>query len=123
MPFVLAVDYDGTIITKHRYPCKEVIDKVKEFKKFGSEIVLWTCREGRLLDEAVAKCKEFGLEFDAVNSNAPSQLEYMKTMAEKGEALALRKIFANFYVDDRALNIDRFLEIDVEKTCNKFNNY
>lgn len=123
MPFILAIDYDGTIISNKGFPRLDVIEKIKEFKKLDSEIILWTCREGKLLEDAVAECKELGLEFDAVNENAPSQKEYMEQMKAKGMLLAIRKIFANFYLDDRAFNIGLFLSLDVEKTCKDFSNY
>ena len=128
MPFILAIDFDDTLFEGSfpdiGEPKQDVIDKVKEFKNTGTcEIVLWTCREGKSLEEAVARCKEVGLEFDAVNANAPSQLKYMKEQEKKGESLALHKIFANFYLDDRSYNIDFFLKIDAKSTCERFNNY
>ncbi len=127
MPFILSVDYDGTLFEgswpEKGAPKQDVIDKVKEFKANKAELVLWTCREGKSLEEALTRCKEVGLEFDAVNANAPSQLEYMKEREAEGEIFALRKIFANFYLDDRAYNIDLFLKIDAKATCDRFNNY
>jgi hypothetical protein len=80
--------------------------------------VLWTCREGNSLQEALERCEEIGLQFDAVNDNSPSQKKYMEDQKRKGEIFALRKIFADFYADDSAHNLDFFLKIDVEKTCN-----
>jgi len=126
--FILAIDYDGTLFLDHQSnrgaPRIDVINKVKEFKNTKNcEIILWTCREGKLLEEAIAKCKEWGLEFDAVNENAPSQIEYTKQMRAQGQELATRKIFANFYLDDRAFNIGMFLDLDVEKTCKDFSNF
>ena len=127
MPFILAVDYDGTLFSgsypEIGDPKQDIIDKVKEFKESGAELVLWTCREGRSLEEALKRCKEIGLEFDAVNDNAPSQLEYMKEMAAKGDILATRKIFADFYLDDRAHNLEFFLKmIKVAETCAAYKN-
>jgi hypothetical protein len=127
MPFILSVDYDGTLFEgswpEKGAPKQDVIDKVKEFKANKAELVLWTCREGKSLEEALTRCKEVGLEFDAVNANAPSQLEYMKEREAEGEIFATHKIFANFYLDDRAYNIDLFLKIDAKATCDRFNNY
>lgn len=125
MPFIVAIDYDGTLFEgsypDHGDPIQNVINKIKEFKKHGAEIVLWTCREGKSLKEAIKRCKQEGLVFDAINENAPSQLEYMKQKAKEGSLLALRKIFADIYVDDRANgSIDYFLKIDVEATCKNF---
>ena len=122
--FILAVDYDGTLF-EGSYPEKgdpktDVIDKVKEFKKYGAELALWTCREGKSLEEAVSRCKEQGLQFDAINGNTPFELEYMKKKLEEGEVFATRKIFASFYLDDKAYNIDFFLKIDAKATCESF---
>lgn len=127
MPFILAVDYDGTLFDKSwpdkGTPKHDVINKVKEFKKYGSEIALWTCREGKTLDEAIKRCKEVGLEFDSINENTPSQVKYIEERMKHGEEFATRKIFANFYLDDRANNIEFFLTIDAKATCERFSNY
>jgi hypothetical protein len=124
MAFILACDFDGTLFEGSwpdiGDPKNDVIEKVKEFKKHGAEIALWTCREGVSLEEAVKRCDEIGLEFDAVNENVPSQLAYMKKKAEEGEVFATRKIFADFYLDDKSYNIDFFLKINVKETCKRF---
>ena len=128
MPFILAVDYDGTLVAdvfpeKGSFN-KDVVNKVKEFKDDGAEIVLWTCREGASLSEAIGRCYKEGIEFDAVNENSPFELTYIeKLKAEQGDVLAQRKIYADLYVDDKSPgSIDFFLEIDVKKTCDNFRN-
>ena len=127
MPFILAVDFDGTIFEhawpniEEAVPRQDVIDKVKEFKDCGAELVLWTCRENKSLDEAIAKSKEFGIAFDAHNENAPSFAEYVKDRIDGGDQpFAVSKIFANFYLDDLAGNIEMFLKVNVKATCKKF---
>lgn len=83
--------------------------------------MLWTCRDSGPLQEAIDRCKEYGMFFDSVNSNAPSQAQYMKKVLTKGEVFATRKIFADIYVDDRSPgSIEFFLSIDVEKTCKNY---
>jgi len=127
MPFILAVDFDGTLFDGD-YPEKgnpkvDIINKIKEFKKHGAEIALWTCREEDVLQEAVERSKEQGLEWDAVNDNTPSQKKFMaKVLKENGEVFATRKIFADFYLDDKAMNLDIFLKINVKETCDAFRN-
>jgi hypothetical protein len=122
MAFILAVDFDGTLF-EGSYPEKgepklDIIEKVKEFKKYGSEIILWTCREAKPLEEAIERCKEHGLEFDAINENTPSELAYMKEKYDnEGEIFATRKIYADFYLDDKSHNLDFFLDIHVQATC------
>lgn len=118
MPFILACDYDGSICADefpgHGDFKEDIINKIKEFKKHGAILILWTCREGDHLDEAVANCKKAGIEFDAINENA---LCTKKWLEGKGQKLS-RKVHADFYVDDKAGNLEIFLQIDVEATCN-----
>lgn len=128
--FIVAMDFDGTIFGDKfpdtGPPNMAVIEKIKEFQRNNCEVVLWTCREGAFLVDAVEKSKSVGLIFDAVNENAPSQVAHMKEMlllhGEKsyGE-FATRKIYANVYVDDKAPgSIDFFLRINVPATCDNF---
>jgi hypothetical protein len=123
MAFILAVDFDGTLFEDSWPACGkpkwDIINKVKEFKEAGAEIVLWTCREGITLEQAVQRCKEVGLEFDAVNDNAPTNQKYMEEELKNGLVFATRKIFANFYVDDRARNLEIFLKIDAKNACQR----
>ena len=64
---IIAVDFDGTIV-EHKYPeiGQEVpfaIDTLKMLIKDQHRLILWSVREGALLDEAVewcrARCEEF----------------------------------------------------------------
>ena len=95
---IIGVDFDGTLaITRGTYPriqgpIQEIIDYVLDEQKNGARLILVTMREGEVLDEAVAWCKEQGLEFDAVNDN----LDYMKEFFKDNP----RKIFVNEYLDD-----------------------
>ena len=96
---IIAVDFDGTIVT-HEYPRigKEIpfaIDSLKRLQeKPDYQLVLWTVREGVLLEEAVQFCRERGLEFYAVNSNYPE---------ESDENPEPRKLQADLFIDDRNL--------------------
>jgi len=119
--YILAVDFDGTLFSgqypKTEEPKWDIINKVKEFKENGAEIILWTCRSGsRGLQEAVDKSREVGLEFDAVNDNTESLKKYMR---ETNRIFADKKIFATFYLDDRSDNLDLFLKMDVKKAIEK----
>ncbi|MCX8080766.1 MAG: hydrolase [Bacteroidia bacterium] len=93
---IIAVDFDGTIV-EHAYPeiGREMlfaIDTLKELKKRGHRLILWTFRHGKYLDEAVEYCKSRGLEFYAVNKNHPDEVWDDNTP---------RKIIADIYIDDR----------------------
>lgn len=93
-PRVYAVDFDGTLSLGAHYPdigapniplFKALIDEHMR----GNKIILWTCRDGETLDEAIKWCKDHGLIFDAVNENiVPWSTS--------------RKIVADAYIDDLA---------------------
>lgn len=95
----IAVDFDGTIVT-HEYPnigkpIPFAIDTLKRLQSEGHhQIILWSVREGELLQQAVDYCAKRGLEFYAVNSNYPE---------EKPEERTNRKVVADIYIDDRNL--------------------
>lgn len=97
MPKIIAVDFDGTLCENKwpdiGAPNKELIDYIKNEQEHGARIILWTCRVGDILDEAVKWCFDLDLLFDAVNENVPEQIELFG-----GDA---RKIFATEYIDDR----------------------
>lgn len=100
---VIAVDFDGTIVT-HKYPqigeeLEGAFSTLKDLQEAGFIIDLWTIRDGDLLDEAVNFCKEHGIEFHAINNNEPKEEFLPKYMS--------RKIFADYYIDDR--NIGGFI--------------
>ncbi|NJO88922.1 MAG: hydrolase [Chloroflexia bacterium] len=93
----IAVDFDGTIV-EHRYPkigkpMPFAIETLIELQKQGYELILWTYRAGKFLDEAVEFCRERGLEFYAVNKNSPDETLDETTIS--------RKIYADLYIDDR----------------------
>ena len=99
---IIAVDFDGTLCENKwpdiGAPNMRVINYVKNERKNGVKIILWTCREGELLDNALAWCAEQGLEFDEVNKNVPEAVELFG-----GDS---RKIYADEYLDDKAAWID-----------------
>ncbi len=95
---IIAVDFDGTLCTDC-YPAigapnLPLIGLLKEVRKQGRQIILWTCRCGVPLGEALAWCGRFGLEFDAVNENVREIIERYGTES--------RKISADLYIDDKA---------------------
>ena len=73
----IAVDFDGTIVT-HEYPKigREIpfaIETLKMLIRDQHRLILWSVREGELLQEAVDWCKERGVEFWAVNKDYPEE--------------------------------------------------
>ena len=96
---IIAVDFDGTIV-EHRYPRigREIPFAITTLRRLQAEhhqLILWTVREGRLLDEAVACCRERGLEFYAVNANHPDE------QASDTPSSPCRKVRADLFIDDR----------------------
>jgi hypothetical protein len=92
----IAVDFDGTIV-EHRYPdigdeMLFAFDTLRSLQERGHKLILWTIREGRLLDEAVRYCEERGIKFYAVNRSFPEE--------EPGGGMS-RKINADIFIDDR----------------------
>ena len=95
---VIAVDFDGTIV-EHKYPYigKEIpfaITTLKRLQDDGHRLILWSCREGRLLQDAVEFCRERGVDFFAINSNYPDE-------DVDSEAIRSRKLTADMFIDDR----------------------
>lgn len=96
---IIAVDFDGTIV-EHKYPeiGKELpfaTATLRQLIKDGHKLVLWSVREGELLDAAVAWCEERGVRFYAVNRDLDEDPE-----GEKGKNYS-RKLKAQLFIDDR----------------------
>jgi hypothetical protein len=97
VPLKIAVDFDGTIV-EHKYPeiGKEIMfafDTLKALQKQKHQLILWTYRTGKELDEAVEYCRQNGLEFYAVNKSYPEE--------DFDEYYSSRKIEADLFIDDR----------------------
>lgn len=101
-PLIIAVDFDGTIVTdaypKIGKPILFAFDTLKKLQSEGHRLILWTYRSEEKLKEAVLFCKKNGIDFYAVNKNFPEE-----NYDEKDS----RKIHADLFIDDR--NIGGFL--------------
>ena len=94
----IAVDFDGTIV-EHKYPeiGKEIpfaTETLKMLIKKRHKLILWSVREGKLLDDAVEWCKARGVEFYAINKDFPEEDEEKNTHFS-------RKLKADIWIDDR----------------------
>ena len=111
---ILSVDFDGTLTLEDTHPAITQLDEVfivmlKIAQKRNHIIVLNTCRRDGLLDEAMKALHMVGFVPNLVNCNCPSVIK------EYGDT---RKIFADFYYDDRSFNWDRASAIaHVAKLC------
>ena len=102
MDKIIAVDFDGCLAV-NKYPdvgepIEKNIQKLKDEQKAGAKIILWSCRVGQQLEDALAFCELHEVIFDAVNENLP-----IITEAYGGDT---RKILADEYWDDRAVLMD-----------------
>lgn len=97
----IAVDFDGTIV-EHKYPeiGDEIIfatDTLRQLIKDGHRLILWSVREGQLLQDAIDWCHERGVDFYAVNKDYPEE------NGKESNASFSRKIKADIFIDDRNL--------------------
>lgn len=99
---IIAVDFDGTLFTDEYpeigVPIWKVINYCKEQQEQGATLILWTCRNGADLEEAVELCRNVGLTFDYVNQNTAEHIA-------KFGGVDTRKVCADEYIDDKAKKI------------------
>lgn len=98
---IIAVDFDGTLAEEVNFPKwgkpkNNNIEYIKNLKKEGNKLILWTCREGIALKMAVNWCKNIGIEFDAINENLSPKYQV------ENYGYNCRKIYADIYFDDKA---------------------
>lgn len=90
---IIAVDFDNTLFeTDFKNVLSVNNDLISFLKSIRNEIILilWTCRTGNLLNQAIETCKNKGLYFDCINCNHKSVP--FKTS---------NKIYADIYIDDK----------------------
>ena len=103
MSKIIAVDFDGTLVTnewpKIGKPITRVVSDLQyEQQHRDAKVILWTCRTGDHLAQAVKYCHEvLHIDFDAVNENL---LENIHRMGGN-----TRKVYADEYWDDRAVKM------------------
>lgn len=94
---IIAVDFDGTIV-EHAYPAigrpiPFAIETLLQLQRENHKLILWTVREGQLLQDAINYCAERGLYFYAENANYPGE----------NRIDASRKLGVDLFIDDRNL--------------------
>ena len=101
---IIAIDFDNTLFKTDwpdiLEPIWGVIERAKEEQRNGTKLILWTCRCGKYLDDAIEACRRVGIIFDAVNENLPESIEMF-------DGTSSRKVFANEYWDDLSWNPTR----------------
>lgn len=91
---IIAVDFDDTLYIGNK-PNTMLFETLKARQRAGDIIILNTCRAGVRLNEAVAFAEKNGLRFNAVNDNIPPVIKML--------GFNPRKIFADIYIDDKAV--------------------
>jgi hypothetical protein len=94
----IAVDFDGTIV-EHRYPeigpeIPFATETLKLLIKEQHKLILWSVREGKLLDDAVEWCRQRGVEFYAINRDYPEE-------SVQNNNHFSRKLKVEMFIDDR----------------------
>ena len=108
---IYAVDFDGTLCENQwpeiGEPKQKIIDFCIRKREQGHRLILWTCRSGQNLANALKWCNDRGLFFHAVNSNIPEQIILYNSDP--------RKIGADYNIDDRNISIREIENEDREE--------
>lgn len=95
---VIAVDFDG-VINMEEYPKVQeepnwdAYNTLLDASSHGCEIILYTCREGQALLDAINYCLRWNYPISRVNDNTPSNIKKYGGNS--------RKVFADIYIDER----------------------
>lgn len=99
LPYIVAVDFDGTLVEDKfpeiGKPIEKTWEHVRKCQASGVKVILWTSRDNDRLKDAVKFCNDRGLIFDAINENLPECIAMFNNDT--------RKIYANEYWDDKAV--------------------
>lgn len=99
LPKIVAIDFDGTLVEDSfpdiGEPREFMFRVVKALQKNNVRVILWTCRDGKNLLNAISFCHKKGIVFDAINRNIPEVIEMYQNDT--------RKVFADLYIDDKAI--------------------
>lgn len=90
---IIAVDYDGTLEVGGKLN-DALIARLKAQQMRGACVILWTCRDGTRLAEAIKRLKGAGFVPNLVNQNHPSAIRMLGHDP--------RKVYADIYIDDKA---------------------
>ncbi|WP_165025266.1 hypothetical protein [Dysgonomonas sp. ZJ279] len=112
---IIAVDFDGTLHTGEfpniGSPAPYAIDYMQKLSNDGHYLIIWTCRCGDKLTEAINWLLSRGIPFDRINEHEPGNLAKYNTNS--------RKVYAHLYVDDRQVGGLPTWEEIYSYVCNK----
>lgn len=89
---IIAVDYDGTLEIDKEMNVRLINDLIRRQRQ-GDIIILWTCRQGKRLTEAINMLMWQGFRPNLVNENAPQSIAAL--------GYNPRKVLADVYIDDK----------------------
>lgn len=97
---IIAIDFDGTICRTTRFPLIDgetpyAADTIRQLHADGHYIIIWTCRTGQNLLDAINWLLHHRIPFDRINDHNPDNL------ARYG--YGGKKIYAHCYIDDKNL--------------------
>lgn len=97
---IIAVDFDGTLF-QDTYPAvgevmPGAVSAMKTLRQRGHYLIIWTCRYGEYLTDAVNALLEHGIPFDRINDHNPENIRQYGGEAGK-------KVYAHLYIDDKNL--------------------
>lgn len=98
---IIAIDFDGCLC-KDAWPAigkprKRIIRRAQRAQARGHTLILWTCREGKALIDAIEWLSKQGLCCDYVNVNPPHRIRQFGNDC--------RKIGYDVLWDDRARRV------------------
>lgn len=95
----IAIDFDGTICRSEFPTIKGQMPYVQaamhKLHEAGHYMIIWTCREGNDLVNAINWLKDNDIPFDRINDNHESNIKMYNNNS--------RKISADVYIDDKNL--------------------
>ena len=96
---VVAVDFDDSIAYTHYptiiKPLPHAMDVLRVLMNDPyTVLILWTCREGEYLQQALDFCELYGIKFDYINENCKRNLDLY--------TVDCRKVSADIYIDDKS---------------------
>lgn len=99
--YIMCLDFDKTLCYSNYPSCGDPITPVVEYVKYIQQAdmttILWTCREGKALEDAVKWCEQNDIRIDYVNE----QGEF-----DKNKWKDTRKVFCNLLIDDTSYNFN-----------------
>lgn len=92
---IIAVDFDDTLQLSNGEPNRVLISRLNTEQRKGNTIILWTCREGKRLNEALIFLQKNGFKPNLVNQNSPQAIAMLGHDS--------RKVYADIYIDDKGI--------------------